>query len=157
MLCNLVHTVCVCVCVRTTTPVQPCPFLVCANDHVFCVIAELLSAELRPALQDCFVGFAQNIKEAANLVVQSASPEEEEEEEDNVQQAATPISDAGLLMLYNCCTQVRSTLLTHVMARSASAIHSSFTLRFRLPCNEIGTAWSFELASEDAWCSVQWD
>ena len=77
---------------------------------------ELLSKELRTALQGCFVTYAQRRRQAAGLMPPPAA-QAEEEREDPTQQPAAPITDTTLLMLHGNCAQVRTSLLPHALSR----------------------------------------
>ena len=80
------------------------------------VSAETLSGELRAALQDCFLTFLQNTRQAANLVPIDADPEEDEQQE-HAQQSAGSVNDVALLMLHSNCTHVWTNLQSCVLTR----------------------------------------
>lgn len=80
------------------------------------LVAEVLSKELRAALQGCFTTYAQRSRQAAGLLPRPAAQGEEEQEE-HTQQPAAPVTDATLLMLHGSCAHVRTNLVLHAMSR----------------------------------------
>lgn len=88
-------------------------------------IAEMLSKELRTALQGCFFTFVLRTREAAGLVPVSAA-QSEEEQQDQAQQPVAPVTDAALLMLHARCAHVSSSLLVHAFSRYQSTVFFTF-------------------------------
>ncbi|KAL3158707.1 hypothetical protein ABBQ32_011445 [Trebouxia sp. C0010 RCD-2024] len=82
---------------------------------------EMLSKELRTALQGCFFTFVLRTREAAGLVPVSAA-QSEEEQQDQAQQPVAPVTDAALLMLHARCAHVSSSLLVHAFSRYESCL-----------------------------------
>ncbi len=92
----------------------------CDDFHAVTAAAESLSVELRAALHDCFLAFANSTKQASGLLPEQALEEDEgegpsQQAEEEVQKPA--VTDAKLLVLQSNCVHVRAVVVSNLLTR----------------------------------------